>query len=113
MRLDPTSFILGLAAGAVAFLGLLCAFLLAKPWIKALLCGCPVPLFALLAMRLRGNPPALLIDAYVILKKAGVPAEISFVEATYLACPLGATTAESLAELVKAELEKQSQASRT
>lgn len=77
-------------------------FLLGRPWLRGLLYGTPVPFVRILAMRLRGNPPLLLIDAYIALQRAGVSATIDDVENVYIDSRTRIVTSDDLAELVKA-----------
>jgi uncharacterized protein YqfA (UPF0365 family) len=75
--------------------------LLAGPWLRAWLHGAPVPVFQVIAMRLRGNPPNLLIDAYIALKRAGLPASIADVENKYIDARNRVLTSDDLVELMK------------
>jgi uncharacterized protein YqfA (UPF0365 family) len=59
--------------------------MLIRPWLRAFLSGVPVSMFDVLAMRLRGNPPGLLIDTLLVLKHRGVEASMADIESTYLA----------------------------
>jgi hypothetical protein len=52
-------------------------------------------------MRLRGNPPMLLIDAYISLRRAGIPTTIVAVEETYIDNKNRVSTSDDLVELVK------------
>ena len=57
----------------LAFSALVMAFvfvLVLRPWLRAFLHGAPVSIIHIVAMRLRGNPPRLLIDAYIALRRA-------------------------------------------
>ena len=58
--------------------------LLGRHWIKAFMSGAPVSVFALIGMLLRGNPRALLVDAYIQLTHRGSPATIADVELAYI-----------------------------
>jgi len=79
------SFFIGVFIGAGVVLAGLGGFFLLWPWLRALLSGAPVPLMYFLAMRLRGTPVGLVVDAYVSLRKAGRDVPLAVVEATYLA----------------------------
>lgn len=70
-----------LVTGVFAFVILV----LVRPWIKGFMSGCPVSLFDLLGMRLRGNNPNLLIEAYVMLRMRNIPVNIQDVEREYAA----------------------------
>ena len=82
----PDVFLFVIAGVLLIFcLVLLIAFsMLVRPWMRALLSGEPVALFSIFGMRLRGNPPNLLIDAYIVLRKRGVDTTISEIENTYI-----------------------------
>lgn len=83
----PELFVIVLAGMLlIFFLVLLTVFsVLVRPWLQALFSGEPVALFNILGMRLRGNPPSLLIDAYIVLKKRGFETSIAEVENIYIA----------------------------
>jgi uncharacterized protein YqfA (UPF0365 family) len=67
-------------------LGLMCMMLvLAKDWLRAMLSGAPILVWDLIGMRLRGNPPSLLVDAYVSLKLQGHAVSIKTIESIYIA----------------------------
>ncbi|MFM7070855.1 MAG: flotillin-like FloA family protein [Planctomycetota bacterium] len=55
-----------------------------KPWLRAFMHGVPVSLFHILGMRLRGNPPTILIDAYIKLHRAGDEVTLAELEHTYI-----------------------------
>lgn len=57
---------------------------IAKPWLRALMHGVPVSLFHILGMRLRGNPPTILVDAYIKLHRAGDDVTLMELEHTYI-----------------------------
>jgi uncharacterized protein YqfA (UPF0365 family) len=73
----------------------------ARPWLRAAASGAPVSIFSVLGMRLRGNPPILLVDAYVALRRAGVNASIADVEGAYIDHRTRVRTHDDLVELVK------------
>ncbi|MDP6718159.1 MAG: flotillin-like FloA family protein [Pirellulaceae bacterium] len=75
--------------------------LLVRPWLRAALNAAPVPLIPIVAMRLRGNPPTLLIDAYIALKHAGMSTTIGDVENVYIDNRNRVSTSDDLVELVK------------
>jgi uncharacterized protein YqfA (UPF0365 family) len=73
--------------GTILIFGLLVFFLwlsFFRYWIRAVMSGAPVSMLSILAMRLRGNPPSLLIDAYSRLRRDGVNATIADVEIAYM-----------------------------
>jgi len=69
--------------------------------LRAALNAAPVPLVRIVAMRLRGNPPTLLIDAYIALKRAGMSVTISDVENVYIDSRNRVSTSSDLVEFVK------------
>ena len=75
--------------------------LLARPWLRAFLYRTPVSLVVIVMMRLRGNPPMLLVDAYITLKRSGSPATITDVELTYVDNKTDVLSSDDLVELVK------------
>lgn len=98
----PPFLIVAVAMLAVFALILFAVFaLLGGPWLRAALNAAPVPLFHIVAMRLRGNPPTLLIDAYIALKRAGMSVTISDVEDVYIDSRNRVSTSGDLVELVK------------
>lgn len=80
-----SAFVVGVLVGAGIVLAGLGFFFLIWPWIRALLSGAHVPFFYFVAMRLRGTPVTLVVDAYVSLRKAGRDVPLALVEATYVA----------------------------
>jgi hypothetical protein len=74
---------------------------LTRPWLRGFLYGAPVPLIHILAMRLRGNPPMMLIDAYIALRRSGIETTIAEVENIYIDCRTRVRDAGDLADLVK------------
>ena len=78
--------------------------LILRPWRHAYFSNAYVPIAQILGMRLRGNPPDFLIDAYIILKKSDVAAPIGYVEVIYINNKNRVTTPVELAELVKENL---------
>ena len=54
-------------------------------WLKAFLARAPVSFATLLAMRLRGVPVGLIVDARVTAVKANIPLDTDQLEAHYLA----------------------------
>ena len=70
--------------------GVLLAFcwavvLIVGPWLRAFCGGAPVPLMLILAMRLRGNKPGLIIDAYLAMRKKGKEPDLAAIESAYIA----------------------------
>lgn len=78
-----------------------------RPWLRAFLGGAPVPLVNILAMRLRGNPPGLLIDVFLALRQRGIAATMQDVEKTYIARKGEGLDVSRLADLVEQRLRQQ------
>lgn len=86
--------------------GSLAVFLLGfRVWLRAFLNGGRVSVIDILGMRLRGNPPGLLVDALLVLQHRGVEASLPDVESTYLAHTGMPLSPIELAELVQQRLE--------
>ena len=99
----PEAFLIIAVVVAAIFIFALILFgvLLFRPWLRAALNAAPVSLIHILAMRLRGNPPTLLIDTYIALKRAGMSLTISDVENVYIDNRNQVSTSDDLAKLVK------------
>jgi len=83
-----------------------CTFLflmVVRPWLRALGHGRPVSLISIVVMRLRGNPPLLLIDAYIALHRSGVDISIAEVENTYIDNRIRVRNSEDLVHFVKSK----------
>jgi len=78
-------FLLGAMLGVVLVVGGYWTYTLIRPWFRTLAAGEAIPFPQIVALRLRGNPPDLLVDAYITLKKLGVQVTMPSVEATYVA----------------------------
>ncbi len=88
-------------AGIATSLVFLILFFLLRPWLHALFSGAAIPLARIIGMRLRGNPPKLLIDAYVTMIHAGETTSINDVESVYIANKSQAVDTDSLVRLVR------------
>lgn len=97
---------MGIFIGVGIMLILQFVVLLLRPWQHAFFSGASVPLPQIIGMRLRGNPPILLIDAYILLRKADVNVQIGYVEVVYIENKNGIDSPEKLAELVKRYLKE-------
>lgn len=75
----------GFVLGLVATLGLFLLFALVAPWLRALTSGSRVRMMQIVGMRLRGNPPGFLIDAYRALVHSGRDVNIREIESWYIA----------------------------
>jgi uncharacterized protein YqfA (UPF0365 family) len=91
----------GFVAGVLFILFVQFLLYVARPWTKAFLSGVRVPLVLIVAMRLRGNPPSRIIDAYVQMAKRGRLISLSEVEATYMAYRENATSVEALVRMLE------------
>ncbi len=61
----------------------------------------------IVGMRLRGNPPMLLIDAFIKLRKIPVDTSIQEVEVVYIRNKTQASTSDALVKLVQEHRENQ------
>lgn len=75
-----------LVLGGIIFLVLL-AILISffSTWLRAMLAGAPVSIATLVAMRLRGVPYSMVVDARITAVKAGIMLDTDLLEAHYLA----------------------------
>lgn len=75
-----------LVLGGIIFLVLL-AILISffSTWLRAMLAGAPVSIATLIAMRLRGVPYSMVVDARITAVKAGIMLDTDLLEAHYLA----------------------------
>ena len=106
MNIDPRSLVTGIIIGVGFMLILHFIILLLRPWRHAFFSGASVPLPQIIGMRLRGNPPLLLIDAYILLRKEDIDVQIGYVEVVYIENKNGTDSPEKLAELVKRYLKE-------
>ena len=74
-------------------------------WLKALLAQAPVGFPTLLAMRLRGVPVGLIVDARITAVKAGHPLEADELEAHYLAEGNVVQTVQAIIAAAKANID--------
>lgn len=80
------AFALGIVIGTFALLFVLAVLLVLRPWLRARLGGgLDVRVPHIIGMRLRGNPPMLLVDAYLKLLHSGRRTTIQMVESCYIA----------------------------
>ena len=73
-------------------------------WLKAFLSKATVGFTTLLAMRLRGVPVGLIVDARITAVKAGIPIETDQLEAHYLADGNVVQTVQALIAASKANI---------
>ena len=74
--------------GVLAVVGLVVTLVIISffnTWLKAFLAKATVGFTTLLAMRLRGVPVGMIVDARITAVKAGIPLETDQLEAHYLA----------------------------
>lgn len=69
-------------------------------WLRAFLSGQPVLLLQILGARLRGNPPALLVDTLLALKHRGESSTLDEVEKVYISHKGHEFTPGELADVV-------------
>jgi uncharacterized protein YqfA (UPF0365 family) len=74
---------------------------IARPWIRSAVSGIPISMTTILAMRLRGSPVAMLLDACIELRHRGSTASIADVEKQYLANRSRIRNARDLVDLVE------------
>ncbi|MFM8891177.1 MAG: flotillin-like FloA family protein [Planctomycetia bacterium] len=98
-RLLVVCFLAMLVVMALFIAGVFFAVL--RPWLRAFLYGTPVSMLHIVAMRLRGNPVGLVIDAYVSLRRRGVDVSCMDVERAYIDGRNRIFSADDLAELVR------------
>lgn len=103
MGLTRVIFLLAIISIVMLFALIMVAVLVlvGRHWLRAFLHGTPVPLISIIAMRLRGNPPSLLIDAYIMLRRAQISTTIGDVENAYIDARNRVATSDDLVELVK------------
>lgn len=101
MTIDPQSFILGLVAGVAAMVIARLIGTFFRPWLRGYFSACPVPLFSVVGMNLRGSPSLMLIDSYITLRKDGVDTSIQEVEYVFMNGRARVTDPDDLVRLVK------------
>ena len=91
--------------GIVLLLLILIVLSFFNVWLRALLAGAPVSIPNLVAMRLRGVPYAMIVDARIMAMKAGIPISTDQLEAHYLAEGNLIATVQALVAAEKAGME--------
>jgi uncharacterized protein YqfA (UPF0365 family) len=76
-------------------------FSVVRVWVRAAASGVPIPVLRVVGMRLRGNPAQLLVDAHILLSKAGVQSTLDETEHIFMQNRNRIRTAEELVRLVK------------
>ena len=99
--MDVFSGVLGFFTGIGAGVVFLILILFLKLWLIARFAGVPVSMMQIIGMRLRGNPPKLLVHAYIALRKSGGNISIAEVELAYMANKNQAMDINTLVQLVR------------
>lgn len=99
-----SGFVVGLGVGVVVSLVGIAWLVANASWRKANLAGVSIPILGIVGMRLRGTPPALVIDATVTLAKRGREVDWRQVEAAYLAHGNERMDSYELVEIVDREV---------
>ena len=99
--MEPLSFIFGCFAGVAGVVFLLMVFMILRPWVHLKTRGGRGSLFYVFAMRLRGNPVLLIIDAYSSLLHSGVVLTLREVEAHYVANQARIMTVQDLVNSIR------------
>jgi uncharacterized protein YqfA (UPF0365 family) len=102
MNLTLVLLIAGVVAGLVLF-GIIVSFF--NVWLKAWLAGAYVGPITLVAMRLRGVPYSLMVDARIRAVKAGIALSIDEIESQYLAGGNVIACVQALIAAQKAQIE--------
>ena len=102
MNLTLVLLIAGVVAGLVLF-GIIVSFF--NVWLKAWLAGAYVGQITLVAMRLRGVPYGLMVDARIRAVKAGIELSIDEIESQYLAGGNVIACVQALIAAQKAQIE--------
>jgi uncharacterized protein YqfA (UPF0365 family) len=76
-------------------------FSVVRVWMRAAASGVPIRVVRVVGMRLRGNPAQLLVDAHILLSKAGVQSTLDETEYIFMRNRNRIRTAEELVRLVK------------
>jgi uncharacterized protein YqfA (UPF0365 family) len=101
---DQTTFLITSAALlgiSLTLILVLVGFLfLLRVWIRGVLGGVPLSILDIIGMKLRHNPPGLLIDTALALKHRGFEVGVQEVEKAYMAYKGRAFTPSELADLV-------------
>jgi uncharacterized protein YqfA (UPF0365 family) len=104
---DQTTFLITWAALLVISLVYLAGlFSVLRVWVRGVLGGVRVSILDVIGMKLRRNPPGLLLDTALALKHRGIEVGVQEVEAAYMAYKGQAFTPSELADLVVRRLGK-------
>ena len=104
---QQTTLLITLAVLLVINLVFLAGFLaVMRVWIRGVLAGVRISMFDVIGMKLRRNPPGLLLDTALALKHRGFEVGVPEVEAAYMAYKGQAFTPSELADQVVRRLGK-------
>jgi uncharacterized protein YqfA (UPF0365 family) len=104
---DQTTLLITWAALLVISLVFLAGFFsVLRVWIRGVLGGVRISIFDVIGMKLRRNPPGLLIDTALALKYRGFEVGVQEVETAYMAYKGQAFTPSELADVVVQHLGK-------
>lgn len=106
--MDLFSFILGLLTGVIGLSLVSFGLRIVTPWLRLKMRRGKGSLAQVLAIRLRGNPPTLLIDAYTSLLHAGKATSLRELEMFYVAQGHPISTAAELISLFNSRVDSQS-----
>ncbi|MDD3180002.1 MAG: flotillin-like protein FloA [Opitutaceae bacterium] len=99
----PIILVVIIAVAALILFGIIISFF--SVWLRARLAGAPVSMINLVAMRLRQVPYAMVVDARVTAKKAGIEISNDDIEAHFLAGGNVIPTVQALIAAQKAGIE--------
>jgi uncharacterized protein YqfA (UPF0365 family) len=92
-----------IAVVTVLFVLVLMVFILSmlRTWVRAMMSGVPIQVSQIVSLRFHGNPPSLLVDAYIILFKEGIKTSLDEVESLFVQNRGQIARPEELVRLVK------------
>ena len=96
-----TGFIAGMVATVLVLLVVGLGFLVIRPWIRLRMTGGKGSLLSIISMRLRGNPPMMIVEAYTSLLHSGEDVRLREVESVYVAKRTAITDARDLMNYVR------------
>jgi len=76
---------MAIVMGVIVLIVMVAFYSVLRPWLRATLSGVRIDMARIVGMRLRGNSPILLIDAYLELKHSGHEVDFDTLEHIYLA----------------------------
>ena len=113
MNTANLTFEQGVMTGAGIIAIFLVILLLLKPWRRAFFSGAHVPLSYIIGIRLRGNSPDFLIEAYIELVKGGISIPLGHIECIYIQNKYTIKTPHDLAKMALTFHENQQNESQT